>query len=312
MAEVTAQLVKQLREMTAAGFSDCKKALDETQGDLDKAVEFLQKKSASIAVKKSGRTAAEGRVNVFVSADSRTGVLLELNCETDFVGKNTDFQALLKDLCEHVALRGTPSVDALVDEPFFKDASKTCKQVVSETVQKTGENIVARRFVRFSAGYITYYVHHDGKSAVLLEMGTEIPNAAANEDFVQLGKDLCMQATAMSPTYLKREEVSADTIAHQREIFMAQAKETGKPDAMLARIADGKLSKWYGEICLLEQMFVKDPDGKKTCAQIVADVANKAGGGITVQRFVRYEVGEGIEKRKDDFASEVAAMTGHG
>jgi elongation factor Ts len=286
MAAISASAVKDLREKTGVGMMEAKKALEEAAGDLEKAIDILRKKGLSAAAKKAGRVASEGIIASSLAANA--GVIIEVNSETDFVAKNEEFQQFAKGVAEVVRSKKPADVAALSQLLLDNDTVEAKRQIL---VQKIGENLSIRRFERYET---------DGKLALYLH-GTRIGvivDFSGGDD--QLGKDLAMHIAAANPLFLSRETVPAETVQRERAIYEAQAKETGKPAAVLGKIVDGKLEKFYGDNCLLEQVYIKDPDGKQKVKNILK--------GATVLRFVRYQLGEGIEKKKECFAEEVAAQ----
>ncbi len=302
MAEITTKMVAELRARTGAGMMDCKKALMETGGDFDKAVDWLREKGLAAAAKKAGRVAAEGRVHAIVEDGARHGVLVEVNCETDFVARGEAFI----NLCDHVArviLQTRPaSMEAL---------QEALGDTVKEAVAKIGENIQVRRFERYEvadAGRVHAYIHGDGRVGVLIELTTATPEVAAHPEVEALCHELALQIASMRAQYVRPEDVPAQVIEHEREILKAQAINEGKKPEIAEKMVAGRINKFYQEVCLLEQEWVKD--SKKTVGALVKEVADKVGGEITVKRFVRYEKGEGIEKRQDDFAEEVMRQAG--
>ena len=287
---VTAQLVKELREKTGAGMMDCKKVLTETDGDMEKAAELLRERGITKAAKKSDRIAAEGLVYCYVSEDKKVGVVLEVNAETDFVAKNDEFRKFVADTAKQIATTNPASVEALLEEASLEDSSKTVKDILTDKIATIGENMSVRRFERFeSTGLVESYIHGDGKIGVLVDF-------PKGEETV--AKDVCMQIAAARPEYLNREQVPADVVEHEMGILKAQAMNEGKPAEIAEKMVLGRIGKFYGEICLLEQDFVKDPSIK---VQKLLD-NNSA----EVARFARFEKGEGIEKKEENFAEEVA------
>ena len=287
MANITAKMVKDLREKTGAGMMDCKKALAENDGDEKKAIDWLREKGIAKAAKKSGRVAAEGAVAAYVSKDSKIGVLVEVNCETDFAASNEGFRELEKKIAEHIAKSNPKDIDALNNS---KIGSKTVADLVTEATATIGEKISVRRFVKYATeGNITSYIHMGGKIGVLVEMdgGDEA-----------LGKDIAMQIAASSPTAVDRSGVSAEDLEHEKEVLRKQALEEGKPEKIIEKMVEGRINKYYKEVCLIEQIFIKDTE--KTVKDILK--------GAKVLRFERYQLGEGIEKKQEDFAAEVAAQ----
>lgn len=292
MATITPKMVKDLREKTGAGMMDCKKALAAVDGDEQKAIDYLREKGIAKAAKKSGRIAAEGAVGAYVSDDKKVGVLFELNCETDFAAKNEEFRALQAKLMKFIATKAPADVAAL--EKATIDG-KTVTEIIGEATATIGEKLSIRRFERYETeGELTSYIHMGGKIGVLVDI------IGGNE---QLGKDVAMQIAASVPLAVDRAGVKADDLEHEKEVLRKQALEEGKPENIVEKMVMGRINKFYKEVCLLEQDFVKaDPSEKKT----VKDILGKA----KVVRFVRYQLGEGIEKKKDDFAAEVAAQAG--
>ncbi|MBR1398241.1 MAG: elongation factor Ts [Selenomonadaceae bacterium] len=287
MARITAAMVKDLREKTGAGMMDCKKALVETNGDEKAAADWLREKGIAKAAKKSGRVAAEGAVAAYVASDNKVGVLVEVNCETDFAANNENFRALEKDIAEHIAKADPKDIDAL---NASKIGGKTIETLVTEATATIGEKISIRRFVRYeSKGRITSYIHMGGKIGVLVELdgGDE-----------QLGKDIAMQIAASNPLAVDRTGVPSDDLGHEKEVLRKQALEEGKPEKIVEKMVEGRINKYYKEVCLMEQIFVKDTE--KTVKDILK--------GVKVLRFTRYQLGEGIEKKETDFAAEVAAQ----
>ena len=287
---ITASLVKELREKTGAGMMDCKKVLTETDGDMDKAAELLRERGITKAAKKSDRIAAEGLVYCYVSDDKKVGVVLEVNAETDFVAKNDEFRKFVADTAKQIATTNPANVEALLEEASLEDSSKTVKDILTDKIATIGENMSVRRFERFeSTGLVQSYIHGDGKIGVLVDFpkGTE-----------EVAKDVCMQIAAARPEYLNRESVPQDVVEHEMGIFKAQAMNEGKPAEIAEKMVQGRIGKFYGEICLVEQAFVKDPDIK---VQKLLD-NNSA----EIARFARFEKGEGLQKREENFAEEVA------
>ena len=287
---VSASLVKELREKTGAGMMDCKKVLTETDGDMEKAAELLRERGITKAAKKSDRIAAEGLVYCYVSDDKKVGVVLEVNAETDFVAKNDEFRKFVADTAKQIATTNPASVEALLEEASLEDSSKTVKDILTDKIATIGENMSVRRFERFeSTGLVESYIHGDGKIGVLVDF-------PKGEETV--AKDVCMQIAAARPEYLNREQVPADVVEHEMGILKAQAMNEGKPAEIAEKMVLGRIGKFYGEICLLEQDFVKDPSIK---VQKLLDNNN-----AEVARFARFEKGEGLQKREENFAEEVA------
>jgi len=285
---ITAELVKELREKTGAGMMDCKKVLTETDGDMEKAAELLRERGIAKAAKKSGRVAAEGLVATYVTSDRKVGSIIEVNAETDFVAKNDEFVNFVNDVAQIVAEKNPADVESLL-EISYKETGKTVKEVLTEKIATIGENMTIRRFERFeSTGLVESYIHGAGKIAVLVDF-------AKGE--TELAKDVCMQIAAAKPEYLNREAVPQERVAKEMEILKAQAMNEGKPAEIAEKMVQGRIGKFYGEICLLDQEFVKDPSIK------VGDlIKNK---GAEMVRYARFEKGEGIEKKEENFAEEV-------
>jgi len=288
---ITASQVKELREKTGAGMMDCKKVLTETNGDEEKAIELLRERGMSKAAKKSGRVAAEGLVATYISADKKIGAVVEVNAETDFVAKNEEFKAFVADVAKQVVEKAPTTVEDLLSQESIAEAGKTVQEVLTGKIATIGENMSIRRFERFSSenGTITSYVHGEGKIGVLVDM----ENATE-----EVAKDVCMQIAAAKPEYLDRESVPADRVEKEMEILKAQAMNEGKPAEIAEKMVQGRIGKFYGEICLVEQPFVKDPD-QKVGKMVEAN-------GAKIVRFARMEKGEGIEKKEENFAEEVA------
>ena len=311
MANITAALVKELGEMTGAGMMDCKKALGETDGDMDAAVEFLRKNGQAKAEKKAGRIAAEGLCCVTVK-DDKTAAVVEVNSETDFVAKNEEFQSFVKAVADQAVNSDAADMDAFLAETWNADASMTVKEALVAKVAKIGENLNIRRFEKVVAdnGCVVSYVHGGGRIGVIVEAQTDIVNDAIKEALT----NIAMQVAALSPKYVSTADVSEEYKAHEKEILMAQIandpKMAGKPEKVIEGAVVGRLNKELKEVCLLEQVYVKAEDGKQTVAQYVAQVAKETGANLSIKKFVRFETGEGLEKKVDDFAAEVAAQAG--
>ena len=285
---VIAALVKELREKTGAGMMDCKKVLTETDGDLEKAAELLREKGITKAAKKSGRVAAEGMVEAYISEDEKVGAIVEVNSETDFVAKNEEFRTFVMDVAKQIVKNNPESVEALLAEPAMFEEGKTVNEALIGKIATIGENISIRRFARFETtdGLIEKYIHGDGKIAVLVNMtsGTK-----------ELAKDVCMQIAAARPEFIDRDQVPAERVEKEKEILKIQTMNEGKPEAIAEKIVLGRINKFYQEICLVDQEFVKDPSKK------VSDILKDS----KVLEFARFETGEGIEKKEENFAEEV-------
>ena len=309
---ITAGMVKELREMTGAGMMDCKKALTATEGDMDKAVEFLRENGLAKAVKKAGRIAAEGLCKVLVSEDAKKAVVVEVNAETDFVAKNEKFQTYVAQVAEQALETEAADIEAFLAEPWKFDTSATVKEALAGQIAVIGENMNIRRFqkVEEANGFVASYTHMGGKIGVLVDVETDVVNDAVAE----MAKNVAMQAAALKPAYTNRDEVSADYIAHEKEILLAQImndpKESQKPEKVIQGMINGRINKELKEICLMDQVYVKAEDGKQSVSQYVAEVAKANGAKIAIKGFVRFETGEGIEKKEEDFAAEVAKQMG--
>lgn len=305
---ITAGMVKELREMTGAGMMDCKKALSETNGDMDAAVEFLRKNGQAKAEKKAGRIAAEGIVKTVVK-DNKAAIV-EVNSETDFVAKNEKFQNFVAAVAEQAVNSDNTELEAFLDEAWHEEPSKTVKEVLVEQIAVIGENLKIRRFQKVTAPLVVSYTHGGGRIGVLVEADTDVKNDAVKEALT----NVAMQIAALSPKYVSTADVSEEYKAHEKEILMAQIqndpKMAGKPEKVIEGAVNGRLNKELKEVCLLEQVYVKAEDGKQTVAQYLAQVAKENNANLTVKGFVRFETGEGIEKKVEDFAAEVAAQLG--
>ncbi len=287
---ISAALVKELREKTGAGMMDCKKVLTETDGDMEKAAELLRERGIAKAAKKSDRIAAEGLVYCYVTDDKKVGVVLEVNAETDFVAKNEEFRAFVADTAKQIAVKAPADVEELLEQASISDETKTVKDILTDKIATIGENMSIRRFERFeSTGIVESYIHGDGKIGVLVDFPRGDENVA---------KDVCMQIAAAKPEYLNRESVPQDIVDHEMGILKAQAMNEGKPAEIAEKMVQGRIGKFYSEICLIEQPFVKDPDIK---VQKLLDNNN-----AEIARFARFEKGEGLQKREENFAEEVA------
>ncbi len=305
---ITAGMVKELREMTGAGMMDCKKALTETNGDMDAAIEFLRKNGQAKAEKKAGRIAAEGIVKTVVR-DDKVAAIVEVNSETDFVAKNDEFQGFVEAVVNQVADNNPADMDAFMAEAWAADASKTVKDALVEKIAVIGENLNIRRFERVDAenGCVVSYIHGGGRIGVLVVADTDV----VNDEIKTCLKNVAMQVAAMSPKYVSRDEVSQEYMDHEKEILLAQAKKENpeKPDNIIEKMIIGRLNKEMKEICLLDQVYVQDSD--LTVAKYVDKVAKENNAKVTVTKFIRFETGEGIEKKEENFAEEVAKQMGN-
>ena len=301
---ITAQSVKELREKTGAGMMDCKKALTEAQGDMEKAIEILREKGLAAAAKKAGRVAAEGIVKTYISEDSKSAGIVELNCETDFVAANEEFVTFAARLAEMASTTEATSVEAFVDEKF--EGETTVSEALTALIAKLGENMTVRRFERFNVekGIVQSYIHGGGRIGVVVELGCDSDNA---EVLSEVAKDVCMQVAAANPSFLSREDVDNESLEKEKEIYRVQALNEGKPENIVEKMVMGRIQKYYKEVCLLDQAWVKD--GDKSISKYLQEKSKEVGSPITINKFVRYERGEGIEKAEDNFAEEVAKMT---
>ena len=305
---ITAAMVKELREISGAGMMDCKKALTATEGDMDKAMEFLREKGLATAQKKASRIAAEGIVMLKVAEDSKKAVAVEVNAETDFVAKNEKFQAYVAQVAEQALETEAADIDAFLAETWKFDTSKTVNEALAGQIAVIGENMKIRRFrkVEEENGFVASYTHMGGKIGVLVDVVTDV----VNDEIKEMAKNVAMQIAALNPKYTNRSEVSEEYIAHEKEILLAQIqndpKESQKPEKVIQGMISGRINKELKEICLLDQVYVKAEDGKQSVEKYVAEVAKANGANVTIKGFVRYETGEGIEKKEEDFAAEVA------
>lgn len=309
---ITAKMVKELREMTGAGMMDCKKALTATDGDMDKAVEFLREKGLATAQKKAGRIAAEGIVMVKVSEDGKKAVAVEVNAETDFVAKNEKFQNYVSQVADQAMDTEAADVEAFLAEPWKLDTTETVGEELAHQIATIGENMNIRRFAQIKEenGFVASYTHMGGKIGVLIDVETDV----VNDEIKEMAKNVAMQTAALKPLYTNRNEVSEDYIAHEKEILLAQImndpKESQKPEKVIQGIIMGRVNKELKEICLMDQVYVKAEDGKQSVSQYVDSVAKANGAKIVIKGYVRFETGEGIEKKEEDFAAEVAKQMG--
>ena len=309
---VTAAMVKELREMTGAGMMDCKKALAATDGDMDKAIEFLREKGLAGAAKKAGRIAAEGIVVTALTDDAKKAVVVEVNAETDFVAKNEKFQNYAADVAAQALVTTAADIDGFMAETWAKDPSMTVKEALSSQISIIGENMNIRRFEQVveENGFVASYIHGGGKIGVLIDVETDVVNDAVKE----MAKNVAMQAAALKPMYTDRSEVSEEFIEHEKAILMAQIqndpKEASKPEKVIAGMIQGRINKELKEICLMDQVYVKAEDGKQSVDQYVKAVAKENGANIKIKKFVRFETGEGLEKKEENFAKEVAKQMG--
>ena len=308
---VTAKMVKELREMTGAGMMDCKKALNETDGNMDAAVEYLRKNGQAKAEKKAGRIAAEGIVMADVK-DDKVAAIVEVNSETDFVAKNAEFQGFVKAVVNQAIATESADMDAFMAEAWNEDASKTVNDALTEKIAVIGEKLSIRRFekVTIDNGAVVSYIHGGGRIGVLVVAETAVVNDAVKDAL----KNVAMQVAALNAKYISQADIEADYIEHEKEILLAQImndpKESQKPEKVIQGMINGRINKEMKEICLLDQVYVKAEDGKQSVAKYLQEVGKANGTEIKLQKFVRYETGEGLEKKNEDFAAEVAAQMG--
>lgn len=308
---VTASMVKELRELTGAGMMDCKKALNETNGDMDAAIEYLRKNGEAKAVKKAGRIAAEGLVMTGVKGDN-VAAIVEVNSETDFVAKNADFQAFVKGVVNQALATENTEMEAFMAEAWNEDASTTVNEVLTNKIATIGEKLSVRRFEKVSIdnGTVVSYIHGGGRIGVLVVAETAVVNEAVKDAL----KNCAMQIAALSAKYVSQADVDANYIAHEKEIILAQImndpKESQKPEKVINGMINGRINKLMKEVCLLDQVYVRAEDGKQTVAKYLEQVGKENGTTITITKFVRFETGEGIEKKNEDFAAEVAKQMG--
>ena len=306
---ITASMVKELREQTGAGMMDCKKALTETDGDFDKAIEFLREKGLATAQKKAGRIAAEGIVSTTIKDGDKVAAIVEVNAETDFVAKNEVFRTYVKEVVEQAADTESADIEAFKAEPWALDTSVTVDEKLAAMIAKIGENMNIRRFEKIVSedGIVVSYIHAGGKIGVLVEAKTDNASDTVKEAL----KNIAMQIAALNPKYVSTDEVPEAYKEHEKEILMAQAKNdpknANKPENIIEKMIAGRLSKELKEVCLLEQEYVK-AENKETVAKYLEAVSKEVGSAVTLKRFIRFETGEGLEKKNEDFAAEVAAQ----
>ena len=308
MAEITAALVKELSEVTGAGMMACKKALAAVEGDMEKAIEHLREQGLAGAEKKAGRIAAEGVSFTKLSSDGKHGVGVEVNAETDFVAKNEKFRTFVEEVATQALDSNAKDIDAFLNEKWALDPSKTVAEQLSAMISVIGENMHIRRFAKLEEenGLVQDYVHSGGRIGVLLDVQSSVVNDAVKE----MAKNVAMQIAALNPKYVSRAEVDQEYLKNEKEILLAAAKneKPNAPEHVLKGIVEGRLNKELKEVCLVDQVYVRAEDGKQTVGQYVESVAKQAGAEISLVRFVRFETGEGLEKKNEDFAAEVAAQ----
>ena len=309
---ITAAMVKELREMTGAGMMDCKKALSATDGDMDKSIEWLREKGLATAQKKAGRIAAEGIVMLAADDAQKKAVAVEVNSETDFVAKNEVFRDYVAKVAAQAMDTEAADIDAFLAEPWKEDPAKTVNEALAGQIAVIGENLKIRRFQQVAEenGFVALYTHMGGKIGVLVDVETDV----VNDEIKEMGKNIAMQVAALKPLYNNKNEISEEYIAHEKEILRSQImndpKESQKPEKVIEGMIMGRVNKELKEICLLDQVYVKAEDGKQNVASYIAQVAKANGANINIKGFVRFETGEGIEKKEEDFAAEVAKQMG--
>ena len=309
---ITAAMVKELREMTGAGMMDCKKALSATDGDMDKSIEWLREKGLATAQKKAGRIAAEGIVMIAADDAQKKAVAVEVNSETDFVAKNVVFRDYVAMVAAQSMDTEAADIDAFLAEPWKEDPAKTVNEALAGQIAVIGENLKIRRFQQVAEenGFVALYTHMGGKIGVLVDVETDV----VNDEIKEMGKNIAMQVAALKPLYTNKNEISEEYIAHEKEILRSQImndpKESQKPEKVIEGMIMGRVNKELKEICLLDQVYVKAEDGKQNVASYIAQVAKANGANINIKGFVRFETGEGIEKKEEDFAAEVAKQMG--
>lgn len=301
---ITAKMVSELRERTGAGMMDCKKALTQADGDMEKAIEILRERGLAAAAKKAGRIAAEGLVETYITEDRKVGAVAEVNCETDFVGKNEGFIELTKNVAKQAALSSAANVEELLGEKYIADNNITVKDAVTQLIAKLGENMSVRRFERFNTekGLIADYIHGGGRIAVMVQL-----EADKAEGLDEVARELSLQIAAANPLFMTREEVDTDTLDKEREIYRQQALNEGKPEKVVEKMVEGRVNKYFKEVCLLEQLWIRDQDF--TIKKYLENKSKELGTDIKVVKFVRFEKGEGIEKKEENFAEEVMKQT---
>lgn len=297
---ITAKMVSELRERTGVGMMDCKKALVKTDGDIDKAIEILREKGLAAAAKKAGRVAAEGLISTYITEDHKVGAIVEFNCETDFVAKNDDFITMSNNLAKQAAVSSASSVEEFAAEKYIADESKTVQDAISALIAKLGENMTLRRFGKITAdkGIVSSYIHGGGRIGVLVNVESENNNVLA-----EVAKELTLQVAATNPLYMVREEVAQDALDKEKEIYKQQALNEGKPEKVVEKMVEGRIQKYYKEVCLMEQLYIRNQD--INIKKFIEEKSKENGSEIRIASYVRFEKGEGIEKKEEDFAEEV-------
>lgn len=298
---ITAQMVKDLREKTGAGMMDCKKALSSANGDVEKAIEILREKGLAAAAKKSGRIAAEGLVETYITDDKKCGAVVEVNCETDFVAANSDFTTLVKNVAKQAASSKAATIEELVEEKYIGDENITIKDAVTGLIAKLGENMAVRRFEKFAVnkGILQSYIHGGGRIAVMVELSCE----KESDILPELAREVAMQVAAANPIFLDRSAVDTETLDKEREIYRVQALNEGKPEKVVEKMVEGRIQKYFKETCLVEQVWIRNSD--YTIKKLLEEKSKEVGSPIIITKYARFERGEGIEKREENFAEEV-------
>lgn len=298
---ITAKMVSELRERTGAGMMDCKKALTQADGDIEKAIEILREKGLASAAKKAGRIAAEGLIQTYISEDGKVGAIVEVNCETDFVAKNEDFVNLSKNLAKQVTLSKASNLDELLEEKYIADENVSVKDAITALIAKLGENMKLRRYEKFNVenGVLVDYIHGGGRIGIMVQV-----EGQKSEGLLEVGKELALQIAAANPLFINKEDVPQDVLAKEREIYKQQALNEGKPEKIVEKMVEGRIQKYYKDVCLIEQLWIRDQD--VTIKKYLENKSKELGTEIKVVKFARFEKGEGIEKKEENFAEEVA------
>lgn len=297
---ITAKMVGELRERTGSGMMDCKKALTQTDGDIDKAIEILREKGLAAAAKKAGRIAAEGLVSTYIVEEGNVGAIVEFNCETDFVAQNNDFVQISNGLAKQVALSNINTVEELLNSKYIENNEATVQEVITGLIAKLGENMSVRRFNKLTAnnGVVHGYIHGGGRIGVIVSV-----EGGNSEIAREVAKELTLQIAAANPLFLNKEDVTTDSLDKEKEIYRQQALNEGKPEKIVEKMVEGRIQKYYKEVCLVEQLWIRDQD--LTIKKFIENKSKELGSPLKVDKFVRFEKGEGIEKKEENFADEV-------
>ncbi|MDF2671985.1 MAG: elongation factor Ts [Clostridiales bacterium] len=301
---ITAKMVAELRERTGSGMMDCKKALTQTDGDIEKAIEILREKGLAAAAKKAGRIAAEGLVSTYIVEDNSVGAIVEFNCETDFVAQNKDFIQMSLGLAKQVALSSYNTLEELLEDKYIENNTVTVKEAITGLIAKLGENLSLRRFTKLAAtnGVVLGYIHGGGRIGVIVNV-----EGGTSDIVKEVAKELTLQIAASNPLFLSKEDVDNTSLDKEREIYRQQALNEGKPEKIVEKMVDGRIQKYYKEVCLIEQLWIRDQDF--TIKKFIENKSKELGTEIKVVKFVRYEKGEGLEKKEENFAEEVMKQT---